>query len=245
VGRQADRPVLAVIPARGGSKGLPGKNLRQLAGKSLLEHAIRFAQACDSVGRIVVSTDSEEIAAVARIAGADVPFMRPSELATDETPMWPVLRHALDQVDPLGEDWDFLLLCDPTAPVRFPADVAAALEHLRADPAADGIVSVAEPSFNVVWQSVIEKDGYMAHVVREGARLTRRQDAQPVYYIDGSFYLWRSTFVRAGHGSWFEGRMRMYAVTSEGTIDNSEELRRLEALVDADVVTLPRYDGSR
>jgi len=239
VGPQAERRVLAVIPARSGSKGLPGKNLRQLAGKSLLEHAIRFAQACDSVGRIVVSTDSEEIAAVARAAGADVPFMRPSELATDETPMWPVLMHALDQADPLGEDWEFLLLCDPTAPIRSPADVEAALERLRADPAADGIVSVAEPSFNVVWQSVIEEDGYMAHLVREGVRLTRRQDAPPVRYIDGSFYVWRTPFVRQGHDSWFEGRTLMQGVESFGSIDTADELSRLEALVATGAATLP------
>ena len=239
MGRLAERSVLAVIPARAGSKGLPGKNLRQLAGMSLLEHAIRFAQACDSVGRIVVTTDSEEIAAVARAAGADVPFMRPSELAADEAPMWPVLTHALDQVDPLGEEWDYLLLCDPTAPIRSPADAEAALERLRADPAADGVVSVAEPSFNVVWQSVIEDDGYMAHLVGEGARVTRRQDAPPVYYIDGSFYLWHSRFVRQSHDSWFEGRTLMHVVESYGSIDTAEELRRLEALVAAGIASAP------
>ena len=239
MGRQAERPVLAIVPARGGSKGLPGKNLRQLAGTSLLEHAIRFAQACDSVGRIVVSTDSEDIARVARAAGADVPFMRPPELATDETPMWPVLQHALDQVDPLGEEWDYLLLCDPTAPIRSPADVAAALERLRADPAADGIVSVAAPGFNVVWQSVVEEDGYMAHLVGQGVRITRRQDAPPVYYIDGSFYLWHSRFLRQRHDSWFEGRTLMHVVDSYGSIDSAEELRRLAALVAAGVAVLP------
>jgi CMP-N-acetylneuraminic acid synthetase len=239
VGRQAERPVLAVIPARGGSKGLPGKNLRQLAGTSLLEHAIRFARSCDSVGRIVVSTDSEEIAAVARAAGADVPFMRPSELATDETPTWPVLQHALDRVDPLGEEWDYLLLCDPTAPIRSPADVEVAFERLRAETAADGIVSVAEPGFNIVWQSVIEEGGYMAHLVEQGVRVSRRQDAPRVYYVDGSFYLWRAEFVREGHDSWFVGRTLMHVVDSYGSIDTAEELRRLEALVAAGIASAP------
>jgi CMP-N-acetylneuraminic acid synthetase len=239
VPRRADRPVLAVIPARGGSKGLPGKNLRLLAGRTLLEHAVRFAQACDCVGRIVVSTDSEEIAAAARAAGADVPFIRPAELAGDETPMWPVLVHALDQVDALGEEWEFLLLCDPTAPARSPADVAAALERLRADPDADGIVSVAQPGFNVVWQSVVEEDGYMVHLVRAGAYLTRRQDAQLVYYVDGSFYLWRTAFVRGGHDSWFDGRTLMLVVDSSGSIDTVEDLCRIDALVDSGAVALP------
>ena len=84
----SDRRVLAVVPARGGSKGLPGKNLRRVAGLTLLEHALRFAAACPQIGRTIVSTDSEEIAEAARAAGGDVPFLRPRELARDETPMW-------------------------------------------------------------------------------------------------------------------------------------------------------------
>jgi N-acylneuraminate cytidylyltransferase len=235
----ADRPVLAVVPARGGSKGLPRKNLQLLAGRTLLEHAIRFAQACDSVGRVVVSTDSDEIAAAARAAGADVPFMRPSRLAADETPMWPVLLHALEEVDPRGEEWKFLLLCDPTTPVRSPADVGAALERLCAHPEADGIVSVAEPGFNVVWQSVVDGGGYLTHLVAEGATLTRRQDAPAVRYIDGSFYLWRTSFVRGGHVSWFEGRTLMQLVESYGSVDTAAELKRLEALVAEGAAVLP------
>jgi CMP-N,N'-diacetyllegionaminic acid synthase len=242
VARQAERSVLAVVPARGGSKGLPRKNLRLLAGSTLLEHAIRFAQACDSVGRVVVSTDSEEIAAVARSAGADVPFLRPPELAADDTPMWTVLVHALKEVDPLGDAWQVLLLVDPTVPIRSPADFAAALERLDADPNADGIVSVAEPGFNIVWQSVVEEEGYMAHLVSEGVRVTRRQGAPPVWYIDGSFYLWRSEFVRSGASSWFEGRTLMQHVESYGSVDTAEELRRLEALV-AGGIPLHRDDS--
>lgn len=237
--RRVDRPVLAVVPARSGSKGFPRKNLQLLAGRTLLEHAIRFAQSCDSVGRVVVSTDSEEIAAVARSAGADVPFLRPPELATDETPMWPVLVHALEQVDPRGDAWEFLLLCDPTAPIRSPVDMAAALERLRADPQADGILSVAEPPFNPVWQCVVDRGGYMAHLVAEGAGLVRRQDAPAVHYIDGSFYLWRTEFVRSGRESWFEGRMLLHPIGSFGSIDRLEQLERLEALVAAGAAVVP------
>lgn len=236
--RRAERPVLAIVPARGGSKGLPGKNLRTLAGRTLLEHAIRFAHACEAVGQVVVSTDSEEIAGAARAAGAGVPFLRPRELARDETPMWPVLVHALEQVDTAG-GWEFLLLIDPTTPVRSPADVADALERLRADANADGIVSVAEPGFNVVWQAVVEKDGYMEHLVGEGARFTRRQDAPAAHYIDGSFYLWRAAFVRGGADSWFDGRTLLHTVRSCGSIDTAEELQRLEALVGCGAAVLP------
>src|SRR3989304_4564407 len=88
--------LLAVIPARGGSKGLPGKNIRPLAGIPLIAHSILLARLCPEIDRLAVSTDSPEIAAVAKQYGADVPFMRPAELARDDSPSWPVVRHALE-----------------------------------------------------------------------------------------------------------------------------------------------------
>ena len=91
--------IVAVIPARGGSKGLPGKNIRPLAGLPLIVHSIRLAQLCPAITRTIVSTDAANIAQVAREAGAEAPFLRPAELAGDGTPMWPVLRHALDFVE--------------------------------------------------------------------------------------------------------------------------------------------------
>src|SRR3954451_10687616 len=104
---------LAVVPARGGSKGLPGKNIRPLAGLPLLEHSVKLAQLCPEIDRTIVSTDSEEIAEIARAVGAEVPFLRPAKLARDETPMLPVLRHALGELDGA---WDLVLLLDPTSP---------------------------------------------------------------------------------------------------------------------------------
>src|SRR4051812_27480707 len=103
--------VLAVIPARGGSSGLPGKNIRSFAGLPLIAHSIRCAAMCPRITRTIVSTDSEEIAAVARAHGGDAPFLRPAELAGGDTPMWPVLKHALEQVE-LDErqPYDFLAL---------------------------------------------------------------------------------------------------------------------------------------
>ena len=102
---------LAVVPARGGSKGLPGKNIRSLAGLPLIEHSLRLASLCPEIARTVVSTDSDEIAAVAVRAGGEVPFLRPPDLARDETPMLPVLRHALGEVDPLGARLRVPALC--------------------------------------------------------------------------------------------------------------------------------------
>src|SRR4051812_8742805 len=114
-------PCLAVVPARGGSRGLPGKNVRPLAGLPLLVHSLRCAALAPDVTRTVVSTDSAEIAQVARAHGADVPFLRPAELATDEAPMMPVLAHAVAAVEAEeGRAYGSVLLLDPTSPGRTP-----------------------------------------------------------------------------------------------------------------------------
>ena len=120
--------VLAVIPARGGSKGLPGKNTRPFAGLPLIAHSILCAKQSRAVRRTIVSTDSPRIAAAARRFGAETPFLRPKSLARDETPLWPVLRHALAAAEAEeGRRYDYLVLLDPTSPTRFPSDIRAAL----------------------------------------------------------------------------------------------------------------------
>ena len=238
VAPRSEPRVLAVIPARAGSKGIPGKNLRLLAGLPLIEHAIRFAALCPQIERTIVSTDSPEIAAVAERAGAEVPFLRPAELATDDSPMWPVLRHALDAV---GAGYDLLLLLDPTAPAREPDDLVRALAGLEAGQRSDGLVSVSEPGFNPIWQCVVERDGFIHHLVEDGSRYTRRQDAPRVLVINGLLYLWRTDFVRAEPENWFRGRLLPLEVpaTRAITIDSPHELELLEALLAAGLVSLP------
>ena len=142
--------VLAVVPARGGSKGLPGKNLRPLAGLPLVAHSLRAAAAMRTVTRCIVSTDDPQVARVAREHGGDVPWLRPAELATDTTPMAPVLRHALAAVEEEeGRPYDALVLLDPTSPARVPAEVDAAVEQLLALPRPRrghlGVAAVVQP----------------------------------------------------------------------------------------------------
>ena len=122
--------VVALICARGGSKGLPGKNIRPLAGKPLIAWAIEQARAVKRIGRVIVSTDSEEIAAVARQAGAEVPFLRPAELAQDKSPEWLVWRHALDYLKVNeGSYPDALIVVPATAPLRAVADLERCLDE--------------------------------------------------------------------------------------------------------------------
>src|SRR3989338_3574969 len=117
--------VLAVIPARGGSKGLPGKNIRIFAGLPLIAHSIKMAAMCPEIDRAIVSTDDEAIASVAKEQDGDVPFLRPTELAQDDTPMWPVMIHALQIMEEKeAENYDYFILLDPTSPCRYPEDIS-------------------------------------------------------------------------------------------------------------------------
>jgi len=238
--------ILAVVPARGGSKGLPGKNLAALGGVPLVAHALRFAAACPEIARTVVSTDSEEIAKVAREHGGDVPFLRPAGLATDETPIWPVLRHALDALDPDGDIFDRLLLVMAASPFRLPEYVAAMSGLLDAAPDADGVVSACDPGFDPVWLCVVERDGRMEHLVPEGARYERRQDVPRVLRLNGALYLWRTEFVRREPESWFNGRNRLYEMprSRSADIDDAFDLGVAEAMLAGGLVTLPWLEGS-
>jgi CMP-N,N'-diacetyllegionaminic acid synthase len=235
--------MLAVIPARGGSKGLPGKNIRLLAGIPLIAHSIALARLCPAITRTIVTTDSPDIAAVAREFGAEVPFERPAALAQDDTPIWPVLRHALEAAEAAdGRRYDYLLLLDPTSPGRLPEDVARAVARLEASPEADGIIGVSAPEFNPVWHCVVERNGVMEDLIDGAARFGRRQDVPPVYRINATLYIWRASFVRAQPSDWRStGRHLLHEVpeTRAIHIDTLAEFERAELFIREGIVKLP------
>ena len=240
--------LLAVIPARGGSKGLPGKNIRPLAGLPLVAHSVRAAALTPAVTRCVVTTDSEEIAEATRAHGGEAPFLRPPELAGDDTPMAPVVRHALDWVErDEGRPYDAVLLLDPTSPARVPQQLVDASRRLAADASLDGVVSVSEPTFNPVWVGVRptdpnRPDGPLTRFFDHGAGITRRQDAGRFLRINGNFYLWRADFVRRLEASWFDEGVHAGHEIPEAqafSIDDEYEFRLIEALLAAGLITLP------
>jgi len=239
---------LAVIPARGGSKGLPGKNVRPFAGLPLIAHSILFAKMCPEIDRCVVSTDSPEIAEAARRFGADVPFVRPPALAQDESPLWLVLRHALEEVERQeGCSYDALLLLDPTSPGRDPADLSGALRRLTACPTADGIIGVSEPDFNPIWHCVTERDGWMEDLIEDGSRFGRRQELPRVYRIHGGLYIWRAQFVRTEERTWRgTGRYLVYETPESRSmsIDTARQFEQAECLVKSGRITFPWMCGS-
>lgn len=184
--------VLALIPARAGSKGLPGKNIRPLYGKPLLAWPIAAAKASQYVDRVIVSTDSAEFAEIARAHGADVPILRPAELAADTSPSSAAVIHMLDHLAAQGEVFDYLLLLEPTSPLTEGSDIDAALETLHANRRdGDSLVSVAElvtshPAFAVKRGAQSRIEPYAAV---DFTRLPRRQDIDPLFALDGSLYI--------------------------------------------------------
>lgn len=187
---------VAFIFVRGGSKGLPGKNIRPLCGKPLLAWSIGHAKACPGIRRVIVSTDDAAIAAVARDHGAEVPFMRPAELASDAAPEWLAWQHALRWLQADEGDLPGAMLSVPaTAPLRTPQDLAQCLNRFAAGDA-DVVVTVSEahrnPYFNMVTRSA---DGLVHVVMPLPAGVSRRQDAPAVFDMATVAYVARPAYV--------------------------------------------------
>ena len=236
---------IAIIPARGGSKGLPGKNVRLLAGLPLIAHSIRFARLCPEIERCIVSTDSEEIAKVARDAKGEVPFLRPPELAQDSTPMLPVLQHAIRQMELLEENrYELVILLQATSPFRLPEDVSRALQMMDQDSEAVGVVAVSTPSFNPRVVCVEEKDGYLEWAFAR-KMYTRRQEAEPVYRINGMLYIWRRDYLmRCSPDQLYDAPHRVLMIPEERAldIDSLHDFQVGEALLQAGMLQLPWYE---
>jgi N-acylneuraminate cytidylyltransferase len=230
--------VLAVIPARGGSKGIPRKNLASVGGLPLIAHSIRCALAVSSVDRVVVSTDDEELAEVARAHGAEVPFMRPPHLATDDAPLLPVLRHAHEEMEARHGPFAVHVLLQPTSPLRLPEDVAGALAMLDGVPEIDGVVGCSEPSWNPFYVGVVDDGARLRPAFPHAPR--RRQDAPRFLRINGMVYAWCRAALFAD-GSWLDARHRPYLIPDQRAIDVDapDDLAMARLLVESGTVRLP------
>jgi len=176
--------VLAVIPARGGSKGIPRKNIRMLAGKPLIAWTIRAAIDSGVVDQIVVSTDDKEIGEIALAWGAEVPGLRPAALAQDETGSMDVVLHVAAQIDA----FDWLLLLQPTSPLRSADDIRGIM-NLVFECGAHSAVSVCESPSNPAWMYNIDEYGRLRSVLAVGKHVNRRQELPPAYQLNGALYL--------------------------------------------------------
>lgn len=184
--------VLGVIPARGGSKGVPRKNIRLLHGKPLLQYTAEAALAAARLSRVILTTDDAEIAEVGRQCGLEVPFLRPAELALDDTPTLPVLQHAVRKVEEKGERYDAICLLQPTNPFRRPDVIDACIELLE-DRCADCAITVlcVPPEHNPHWVFFPGSEGLLHLSTGEAAPIARRQELPPAYHREGSVYVTR------------------------------------------------------
>ncbi len=177
-----------MIPARGGSKGLPGKNIRPLLGKPLIVWTIESAKESKFIDQICVSTDSPEIAAVAESAGVKVPFLRPAELAGDKSTSFEAAKHAIDFYRNLGQEFEYIVLLEPTSPIRKETDVDEMLEKLNnSSPNFDSIVSIGATNLNTsLLLEIVDKTQIEFSAV---TKVSRRQDETPRYYPFGVAYI--------------------------------------------------------
>lgn len=191
-----EQRVLGVVTARGGSKGIPGKNIKPLAGKPLIVYTVEAAKESGVFDRLILSTDDEKIAAVSREYGCEVPFMRPAELARDDTPHLPVVQHAVRWLEE-NEDYrpDYVMILQPTSPLRQPRHIREAVQ-LLGKTGADSVVSVsAVPGHhNPHWQLVVGHEGYLKIFTGESLDqiVRRRQDLPLTYTRNGAIYLFRA-----------------------------------------------------
>ena len=206
---------IATICARGGSQGMPGKNIRPLAGKPLIVHTIEQARACNAIDKVYVSTDDPRIADVARQEGAEVPFLRPAELATAQAPKIPVIRHLVESVEAKGQRIERIVDLDPTSPLREMADIEACLELLTPD--TDVVITAYEAEKNPYFNMVeYDAQGRVRLVKTPPAAVDARQAAPKVYAMNASIYVWhRRTLAK---GLW-EGRAALHVMPRTRSID--------------------------
>ncbi|MDP1604438.1 MAG: acylneuraminate cytidylyltransferase family protein [Legionella sp.] len=180
---------LAIIPARGGSKRLPRKNVLDLGGKPLIAWTIEAALGCPFLDEVLVTTDDEEIAEVAKRYGANVPFLRPPELASDTAISFDVIKHAINfyKIE-RGKEFDFVMLLQPTSPFRSTQNISEAIE-LRVEKNADAIISVCEVEHSPLWMNTLPADHSMAKFIREDVKNKRSQELNTFYRLNGAIYL--------------------------------------------------------
>lgn len=217
--------VLGLIPARGGSKGIPGKNVRLLGGKPLLAWTAEAALASRRLSRVVLSTDDEGIAEAGRRCGLDVPFLRPAELARDDTPTLPVVRHALESLE---DRFDAVCLLQPTSPFRRAADVDGCIALLE-ERGLDAVVSVlpVPAEHNPHWVFFEDGDGLLRLATGEEQPIPRRQELPPAFHRDGSVYVTRREIVMGG--SLYGRRLGGYLMPEAGVnLDTPADWERAE-----------------
>ena len=225
--------VLGIVTARGGSKGIPRKNIKPLAGKPLLQYTAEAALGASRIASTILTTDDEEIADLGRRLGLEVPFLRPPELAGDRTPTLPVLEHAVAWLEERGRRFDAICLLQPTCPLRRAGDIDAAIELLEKS-GADSVVTVlpTPAEYNPHWVYFRGDDGSLRLSTGEKTPIPRRQDLPPAYHRDGSVYVTRRDVLMESHSLYGESTAGLIMNPAwHVNIDEPEDWVQAEALL--------------
>ncbi len=225
--------ILGLVPARGGSKGVPRKNIRLLAGKPLLAYTAETALASSRLTRVILSTDDGEIAEVGRNCGLEVPFLRPAELAEDTTPTLPVIQHAVKFLEARGDRFDAICLLQPTNPLRKTSDIDGCVELLESAGADTVFTMLAVPAeHNPHWVYFKNADGSLQLSTGEATPIPRRQSLPPAFHREGSVYVTRRDVVMI-ENSLYGARVIGFEIESSRSvnIDNLEDWAKAESLL--------------
>ncbi|MFN3759498.1 MAG: cytidylyltransferase domain-containing protein [Algoriphagus aquaeductus] len=217
--------ILATICCRGGSKGVPDKNIKLLNGIPLIVHTIRQALQSTLIDDLIISTDDERIASIAIEAGGKVPFKRPSDLASDTSSKWPVFIHALEFYEnELGKKVDYLVDLDVTVPLKEPQDIDGAIQLALDHPTTEVVITGYEPERNPYFNMMeIRSDGLAEIVKKSENPIVRRQDAPEVYSLSpAAFVIKKSALYSYPH--WSKAPCRIYPMPRERAIDIDSSL---------------------
>jgi N-acylneuraminate cytidylyltransferase len=209
---------VVLICARGGSKGLPGKNIKLLNGIPLIGWSINIAKQMNNVSRIIVSTDSIDIAQIAKEFGAEVPFIRPDYLAQDGSSEWLVWRHTVNYLKENDEEGvDALIVLPATSPLRSIGDIDTCIEKFESSKV-DSIITVSEASRSPYFNMIINNNDYASLVIQPESQIIRRQDAPKVFDMTTVAYIVDANFI-IKHNGMFEGRVKSVVIPQERAID--------------------------
>lgn len=217
--------ILGTICCRGGSKGIPEKNIKLLKGKPLIAYTIETALACKQINDLIISTDDEAITATAKQYGAKVPFMRPAELATDAASKWPVFIHALETYEQqTGKQVDYLVDMDVTVPLKTAADINGAISMALSDTNIDVVITGYQPERNPYFNMMEEtSDGYFKIVKQGDKPIVRRQDAPLVYSLTPAAYVIKKSALY-NYEHWSKAKCKVFPIPRERAVDIDTEM---------------------
>ncbi len=226
------KSVLAIIPARGGSKGVPRKNIREVAGKPLIAFTIEEAKKSKYIDRLILSSDDAEIIRVAQSWGCEAPFVRPAELAQDETPGIAPVLHAMEQLP----EYDIVVLLQTTSPLRSVADIDGCIEQCITN-RANACVSVTPAEQSPYWMYTMGKSGAMQPLIQTDQVFARRQDLPQAYILNGAVYVARC--------DWLRQSKTFLAAETLGFVMPAERSLDIDTELDLQILNLRHTDGVR